>query len=53
MAATLGVPTLVYLPYAIFNYVSPMISAIYGFTGFSMVSLDEAAETAAEKGATA
>ena len=41
MAATLGVPTLVYLPYAVFNYVSPMISAIYGFTGFSIVPLDD------------
>ena len=39
MAATLGVPTLVYLPYAVFNYASPLISAVYGFTGFSIVKL--------------
>ncbi len=40
MAAALGVPTLVYLPYAVFNYVSPVISGIYGVTGFSIVRLD-------------
>ena len=40
MATALGVPTLVYLPYAFFNYFNPVISAIYGFTGFSIVRLD-------------
>ena len=39
MAATLGVPTLYYLPFAFFNYTSPVISAIYGFTGFTIVPL--------------
>ncbi len=42
MAATLGVPTLAYLPYAVFNYVSPVISAVYGFTGFSITPLKTA-----------
>lgn len=32
----LGVPTLSYLPWAIMNYVSVVILAIYGFTGFTM-----------------
>ena len=41
MAAALGVPTLTYLAYAVFNYVSPVISAIYGFTGFTIERLPE------------
>lgn len=41
MAATLGVPTLYYLPFAFFNYMNPVISAIYGFTGFTIVPLDK------------
>ena len=40
MAATLGVPTLYYLPFAFFNYTNPIISAIYGFTGFTIVPLE-------------
>ncbi|MBM3751270.1 MAG: Na+/H+ antiporter NhaC [Acidimicrobiia bacterium] len=43
MAQTLGVATLTYAPYAFFNLLSPVISAIYGFTGFSIVKLDEKA----------
>lgn len=34
MGATLGVPTLLYLPYAVFCYASPFLSVLYGFTGF-------------------
>ncbi len=41
MAATLGVPTLYYLPFAFFNYTNPVISAIYGFTGFTIIPLEE------------
>jgi len=44
MAAALGVPTLAYLPYAVFNYVSPLISATYGFTGFSIERLERQTE---------
>jgi len=36
MAATLGVPTLLYLPYAIFNIASPLLSLLYGITGFKI-----------------
>jgi Na+:H+ antiporter, NhaC family len=36
MAAVLGVPTLSYLPYAIFNYASPILSVLYGVTGFKI-----------------
>jgi len=41
MAATLGVGTLVYLPYCFFNYINPLVSAGYGFTGFTIVKADE------------
>ncbi|MFC7494405.1 MULTISPECIES: Na+/H+ antiporter NhaC [unclassified Nocardioides] len=34
MGATLGVGTLLYLPYAVFCYASPALSVLYGFTGF-------------------
>ena len=33
MAATLGVATLAYLPFCIFNIASPLISLLWGFTG--------------------
>jgi Na+:H+ antiporter, NhaC family len=36
MAATLGVPTMVYLPFCIFNIASPLISLLWGFTGFKI-----------------
>ena len=34
MGAALGVPTLVYLPFCFFNIASPLLSVIYGCTGF-------------------
>lgn len=39
MATTLGVATFAYAPYAFFNLINPVISAIYGFTGFSIEKL--------------
>ncbi len=39
MAATLGVPTLLYLPFCIFNIASPLISLLWGFTGFKIEHL--------------
>jgi len=42
MAATLGVGTLAYLPFVFFNLINPVISVIYGFTGFTMVKTGEA-----------
>jgi NhaC family Na+:H+ antiporter len=36
MGATLGVSTLLYLPYALFNIFSPLLSVVYGFTGFKI-----------------
>ena len=34
MAGVLGVATIAYLPFCFFNLLSPLISLVYGFTGF-------------------
>jgi hypothetical protein len=39
MAGVLGVATLSYLPWCFFNLASPVISLIYGFTGFRIERL--------------
>ena len=39
---TLGVGAIEYAPYAVVNYVVPMISIIYAFTGFTIQKLTEA-----------
>jgi NhaC family Na+:H+ antiporter len=44
MAATLGVATFAYLPFVFFNLINPVVSVIYGYTGFTIRKLDEAAE---------
>lgn len=36
MSSTLGVPTLEYLPYTFLNLINPVISLIYGYTGFTI-----------------
>jgi NhaC family Na+:H+ antiporter len=41
MAQTLGVATFAYAPYAFLNLLNPVISAIYGFTGFSITKLEK------------
>jgi len=38
MAATLGVPTLSYLPYAVFNIVSPLLAIALAFLGLRMLT---------------
>jgi Na+:H+ antiporter, NhaC family len=43
MAGTLGVATFAYAPYAFFNLLSPIISAIYGFTGVTIEKIGEPA----------
>jgi NhaC family Na+:H+ antiporter len=40
MAATLGVPTLTYLPYAFVNLLNPVIAIIYGITNFTIKPLE-------------
>ncbi len=39
MAGTLGVPSFTYLPYCFFNLLNPLVSAVYGFTGFTIEKL--------------
>ncbi len=41
MAKSLGVATFAYLPFCFFNLTNPLISAFYGFTGFTIEKLDE------------
>ena len=48
MAAVLGVSTLAYLPFAVFNYVAPVQSVIYGITGFKIVRTTPSEETVEE-----
>ena len=37
MSAVLGVPTILYLPFCIFNLMSPILTVLYGFTGFKIL----------------
>lgn len=46
MAAVLGVPTLVYLPFCLFNIASPLITMFYGFSGLKIERIDPQAEEA-------
>lgn len=41
MSGYLGVPTVEYIPYAVLNYVSPIVSIIFGYTGFTMMKLED------------
>ncbi|GAA1559185.1 Na+/H+ antiporter NhaC family protein [Kribbella sancticallisti] len=43
MSAVLGVPTLLYLPYCVFNIASPALSVLYGITGFKIEKTDPVA----------
>jgi NhaC family Na+:H+ antiporter len=45
MAQTLGVATFAYAPFAFFNLINPLISALYGFTGFTIEKLKPEPET--------
>jgi NhaC family Na+:H+ antiporter len=44
MGAVLGVATLSYAPYCLFNYVSPALSVLYGFTGFKVERVEPVTE---------
>jgi NhaC family Na+:H+ antiporter len=48
MAATLGVATFAYLPFVFFNLINPIVSVIYGYTGFTIRRLDEAPAASAD-----
>lgn len=41
MSVALGVGTLAYLPFAFFNLINPLVSIVYGFTGFTIRRIDE------------
>ena len=41
MSGFLGVPTMQYFRYAVLNYVNPIISIIYGFTGFTIEKMTD------------
>jgi NhaC family Na+:H+ antiporter len=45
MAATLGVATFAYLPFAFFNLINPLVSVIYGITGFTITRIDDQSPT--------
>ena len=50
-AATLGVATLAYLPFAFFCWLSPLVTLVFGWTGWTIHPLDETAAGEAEAGA--
>jgi len=45
MAATLGVSPFLYLPYAFFNLLVPVIAIFFGYTGITMTKVDPAEKT--------
>ncbi len=48
MAATLGVATFAYLPFAFFNLINPLVSVAYGITGFTIERIEEGDAEAGE-----
>ncbi len=52
MAATLGVATLDYLPYAFFNLVSPLVALVLAYAGFKILRLPAADPAPAPRPAT-
>jgi NhaC family Na+:H+ antiporter len=52
MAAVLGVSTLLYLPYALFNIASPALSVLYGITGFRVETTEQISAPVAAVGGT-
>ncbi len=47
-SAVLGVSTLVYLPFCVFNYLSPVMSLIMAWTGFKIKQLSRPQNTTTE-----
>ena len=46
MAVTLGVQTVDYLPYALFNLINPILAAVMAYLGFKILHLTPRAEVA-------
>jgi NhaC family Na+:H+ antiporter len=49
MASTLGVATIAYLPFVFFNLINPLVSIIYGFTGFTITRIKDDAQPVASE----
>ena len=47
-AATLGVPTILYAPFAFFNWLSPVVTLIFAWYGWTIAPLDPEPEDAAK-----
>jgi NhaC family Na+:H+ antiporter len=47
MSATLGIATLAYAPYAMFNYLCPLIAMFYGYWNIAQKPLEPAKSEAA------
>jgi NhaC family Na+:H+ antiporter len=47
MAATLGVATFTYLPFAFLNLINPLVSILYGITGITIKRLEPVSEAVA------
>jgi NhaC family Na+:H+ antiporter len=45
-SATLGVPTILYAPFAFFNWLSPLVTFIFGWYGWTIAPLDPDPEDA-------
>ncbi len=45
MSKTLGISTMAYIPFCFLNLINPIISIIYGYTGFTMEKLEVQAST--------
>jgi len=45
MAATLGIATIDYIPYAFFNLLNPLVTILFGVMGWRMLKAPEEADT--------
>ncbi|MPN21907.1 Na(+)/H(+) antiporter NhaC [bioreactor metagenome] len=41
MSGYLGIPTVDYVPYAVLNLVSPIVSIVFGYAGITMMKLED------------
>ena len=48
MTGVLGVSTMQYAPWALFNYLNPLVAVGYAITGFRVERIDDGAAVAAE-----
>ncbi|MGQ7848309.1 Na+/H+ antiporter NhaC [Granulosicoccus sp. 3-233] len=44
-SATLGVPTILYAPFAVFCWISPLVTILFGYTGWTIKPLEEPSVT--------